>query len=274
MQGERCSCTLPWSVPLHPSSTVPEAKNDPVLRRYALRRLRLPLGSSTVPLVVPDASDWIRRGQWAPATLRGAEPPYWVQVWPASVAAARVLWRHGALAGRGVLDLGCGLGVPGAAAVLAGARVTFADQERDALAFAAWNATRLGAKDRVAVAALDWSRETIAGTFDAVVLADVSYRPLHHASLRHQLASCLAPGGVILHADPHRREATPFVQWLGEQFTCLTVSRATSFLDKRADIRLCVASESAETLASWHRALGLEPADAAHEPGTANSPPP
>jgi 2-polyprenyl-3-methyl-5-hydroxy-6-metoxy-1,4-benzoquinol methylase len=149
--------------------------------------------------------------------------------------------------------------------------VTFADREPDALAFAAWNATRLGAAERVTVLGVDWSRATVAGTFDVVVLADVTYRPLHHASLRHQLASCLAPGGVIVHADPHRREATPFVQWLQQQYACVTASRETSFLDKRAPIRLCVASTHADALADWRRPLGLDVATAASPPRAASA---
>lgn len=237
------------------STTVTEAKGDPVLRRYSLRRLRLPIGGETLSLVVPDAGSWIRRGAWVAATERGAEPPYWVQVWPASVCVARLLARVGSLRGKRVLDLGCGLGVPGIAAAKAGATVTFADREPDALAFAVWNGTR-AATDAAPVAhRLDWSREVVPGAFDVVLLADVSYRPVHHAALRRHLDACLAPGGVIVHAEPQRRESRAFVQWLQDAFATEVVLASTSFRDARIAVRVCVAIRQDDPVGPWRQAL-------------------
>lgn len=238
---------------------MPEARVDPVLRRYALRRLRLPLGSGTLPVVVPDPGDWIRRGEWAAAAARGDEPPYWVQVWPASVAVARLLARRGDLRGLRVLDLGCGLGIPGlGAAVLGGAQVIFADRERDALAFAAWNSARL-APGRAEVVRVDWAREVVAGSFDVLVMADVSYRAVHHLALHRHRTSCLAAGGVVVHADPHRREATPFVRALCRDMPHAVATAATSFAGRRTPVRLCVASHDAAALAAWRRLLPAQP---------------
>ena len=240
--------------PLAPS-TVIEAKSDPVLRRYDLRRLRLPIGGKTLSIVVPDAGSWIRRGEWVPAAERGAEPPYWVQVWPASVCVARLLARLGSLRGKTVLDLGCGLGVPGIAAASAGATVTFADREADALAFARWNATR-AATDAPPIARLfDWSREVVEGSFDALVLADVSYRPVHHAALQRHVRSCLAADGVVVHAEPLRRESNAFLQWLRAELTADVAIASTSFRDARVDVRLCVAARSSNCLAPWQQAM-------------------
>jgi predicted nicotinamide N-methyase len=247
------------SSPPSGAGTVPQAKQHATLRRYALRRLRLPLGGGSLSMVVPDAGDWIRRGQWTEAAERGAEPPYWVQVWPASVAVARLLWRQGGLAGRRVLDLGCGLGVPGLAAAAAGAHATFADREADALAFAQWNGEQI-APGRIAAQRLDWSREVLAGSFDVVVMADVSYRPVHHHALHRHVASCLLPGGVVVHADPHRREATPFVQALGERLPMVVATRDTAVEDRRVPVRLCVAGRDEAVLRAWQRTLGDPPA--------------
>jgi predicted nicotinamide N-methyase len=47
--------------------------------------------------------------------------PYWTRVWPSAVAlASEVLRRPELVAGKRVCDLGCGLGVAGIAAALAG----------------------------------------------------------------------------------------------------------------------------------------------------------
>jgi 2-polyprenyl-3-methyl-5-hydroxy-6-metoxy-1,4-benzoquinol methylase len=202
----------------------------------------------------------MRAGHWAAATVRGAEPPYWVQIWPASVAMARLLWRRGPVVGLRVLDLGCGLGVPGIAACRAGGAVTFADRQPDALAFAMWNGSRQGASLPPEAQLVDWSQQDLAGTFDLILLADVSYRPVHHGALRRHVLGCLAADGVVVHADPVRRESTPFVRWLHEQFSVLEVRRPTAFLDRRLDVRLCVGSRQESALAAWRQALGPDAA--------------
>ena len=237
--------------------TVPEAIQHPALRRYALRCLRLPLGGAVLPLALPDAKDWRRRGHWAAATERGAEPPYWVQVWPASVALARLLWRFGQLKGHSVLDLGCGLGIPGIAAARLGALVTFADREPDALHFAQWNGRRMStAAAGPATQLLDWSRDVVAGRFDFVLLADVSYRAPHHAPLRRQLEHALAPRGCIVHADPMRPESRVFLAQLERDFATLETTRTTHFGDKRVEVRLVVAARERSDLAQWTDAAG------------------
>lgn len=250
--------------------TVPEAKTDPVLRRFPLRRLRMPLGQGTLDLVVPDAGAWIRSGTWTDATLRGAEPPYWIQIWPAAVAMARLLARHGSLAGKQALDLGCGLGVPGITAMRCGAAVTFADCQPDALAFAAWNAERQPGGSKPRLDTIDWGRDVCAGRFDLLLLSDVSYRPLHHHALKRHLAACLADDGVVVHADPLRRESTPFVHWLEHEYSACCAQRRTSFLDRTLEVRLCVASKNPAALAAWQRAMagpGSKAADPpAHDP--------
>ncbi len=226
------------------------------MRRFPLRRLRLPLGSGSLSLVIPDANAWMRAGEWAAATVRGAEPPYWVQIWPASVAMARLLWRMGSLSSLRVLDLGCGLGVPGITACRGGGQVTFADLQPDALAFAMWNGSRQGAQVAPTPRQVDWSREDLVGTFDVMLLADVSYRPIHHAALRRHVLGCLSPDGVVVHADPVRRESTAFVQWLGQQFPVAEVRRQTTFQDRRLEVRLCVGGRDPARVAAWRVAMG------------------
>lgn len=234
--------------------TVPDAKADPVLRRYDLRRFRLPIAHGTLSMVLPDAAGWIRRGEWARATMRGAEPPYWVQVWPASVAVARLLARLPGLAGQRLLDLGCGLGVPGVAAVRAGAQVTFADREPDALAFACWNGSRQGGPAPKAVC-FDWGSDTLATCFDVIVLADVSYRPVHHLALQRHVSACLAAGGVVVHADPERPESVPFIRWLSTGRLALQRQVRTTLGDRSVAVRLCVASEDGARLQTLAEAI-------------------
>jgi 2-polyprenyl-3-methyl-5-hydroxy-6-metoxy-1,4-benzoquinol methylase len=185
------------------------------------------------------------------APVGQGEPPYWADVWPASVALARWLCRRGGLQGRSVVDLGCGLGVVGAAAARCGARVTLADREPDALAFASFNARLQGGAAAVEAVHHDWHRATLAAAFDLVCLADVSYRPVHHRPLLRHLEQCLRRGGLCIHADPERRESDGFLRLLAPRFATRSELVSTHFDGARRTVRLCFASHSQQDLDRW-----------------------
>ncbi len=249
--------------------TVPAARRDPRLRRYPLRRLRLPMAGGNLSIVVPGTDDWLHTGGWADAVDRGAEPPYWADVWPAAVAVARWLGRQGDLVGASVLDLGCGLGVPGAAAARGGAAVTFADLHRDALAFATFNARQQGAApERIVAVEHDWHGEALPGPFDLICLADVSYRPVHHPALLRQVRRGLAEGGVAVHADPFRRESDDFLRQVGREFAVRQSTLATHFGAARQPIRLTLVGRHEAVFARWTRGPGNLGDESAAGPAT------
>lgn len=241
---------------------VPEARTDPVLRRYPLRRLRLPVGQGQLSLVVPDERDWMREGTWAPAVVRGKEPPYWIRIWPAALAAARAVQRVQGLDGLRALDLGCGLGVPGVQAAAGGAVVTFADLEPDALAFARWNARHQpGSAAEPTDVPLDWAQGVVPGSFDLLLLSDVSYHDKHHRPLRRHLEQVLSHDGVALHADPHRERAGRFLHDLPEPFVTSSWSKSTWCQDRHANVRLTLIARGADRLQAWRERFGV-PVDA------------
>ena len=121
--------------------TVPEAREHPILRRYSPRRQRLSVKDGTLSIVTPDSMESLFAELDDDEFRRRDEiPPYWADVWPSSVALARRVCRGPSLAGKRVLDLGCGVGVAGCAALRHGADVLFVDRFEDALAFARFNA--------------------------------------------------------------------------------------------------------------------------------------
>jgi len=247
---------------------VPDAQQDPVLRRYPLRRLRVPVGPGQLSIVIPDDRAWMRQGTWAHDVLRGKEPPYWCRIWPVAVAIARQLVRargreqDNAFAGMRVLDLGCGLGVPGVQAAGLGAAVTFVDFEADALAFAKWNAAaQPGCEIPPTTQQVDWALGGVSGSFDLILLSDVTYHRNHHAPLRRQLASALADGGCVLHADPLRELSTSFLAEQRRAFHQTSWQRDTSFLDRRADARLTLLAKTAADMQTWRQHLSA-PSDA------------
>jgi predicted nicotinamide N-methyase len=137
--------------------------------------------------------------------------PYWAQLWPSGIALARAVAAL-APAGRRVLELGCGLGLPSIAAALAGARVLATDWSADAVAFTAANASRNGAALRTA--ACSWTEPgpvLAASPWELVLAADVLYEPRNVDQLLELLPRLVDETGQVWVADPGRRPAERFL---------------------------------------------------------------
>jgi predicted nicotinamide N-methyase len=138
--------------------------------------------------------------------------PYWAQLWPSAIVLARAT---AALrpAGRSVLELGCGLGLPSITAALRGARVLATDWSPDAVAFAAANATRNGAALRTAVCSWTEPGALVAeAPWDLVLAADVLYEARNVDQLLELLPRLVDDSGMVLIADPGRRPAERFLR--------------------------------------------------------------
>ena len=137
------------------------------------------------------------------------EPPYWAHLWSGALVLAAAV-PSGA---RSVLELGCGLGLPGLVAARRGARVTFVDREPVALAFvrasAAANAIRA-----VDLVAADVLTPAIRGRFDLVLAAELLYDRQAFGRLAGAIARHLAPGGRALLADAGRIDTAAFYEEL------------------------------------------------------------
>lgn len=209
---------------------VPEALQDPNLRRFRLRRHRLSVAGGTLSVVAPArAEDLIDAGV--------DRVPYWAEIWHASLGIARHLMRGPSLQGCRALDLGCGIGLAGLGACRRGATVQFVDRDQDALRFACFNAADNGLGGYHATR-LDWFEATLAGEYDLILLADVAYDERHFEPLLRHLRHCLRPGGAALLADPYRRVADAFVDMLCASFTSSTDHTATFFAGRRVALRL------------------------------------
>lgn len=131
--------------------------------------------------------------------------PYWVELWPASLALGQWLGEQRArLAGRRVLDLGCGLGLTALVAASLGGRVLGLDYEPAALRFAVANA-RANAAPGAAFACMDWRAPALrAGAADLVIAGDVMYEKRFAAPLADFLEHALARDGLAWAAEPNR----------------------------------------------------------------------
>jgi predicted nicotinamide N-methyase len=135
--------------------------------------------------------------------------PYWADVWESAIVLAEDLAAMDG-AGKTLLELGCGLGLPSLVAARAGFTVTATDYEETALEGVRYNAerNRIGG---LRTLVLDWRNlpEDL-GTFDLVVAADVLYETHHPAVLAATILRTLAPSGLGLVADPCRAKAAGF----------------------------------------------------------------
>ena len=135
--------------------------------------------------------------------------PYWADVWESAIVLAEDLADTDG-SGQTLLELGCGLGLPGLVAARAGFAVTATDYEEAALAGVRFNAAR-NSLPPLTTRVLDWRRPPAdLGLFDRVVAADVLYETHHPQALAQVIAATLAPGGIGLVADPCRLKAAAF----------------------------------------------------------------
>jgi predicted nicotinamide N-methyase len=130
--------------------------------------------------------------------------PFWAELWPSGTALAKAVATR-PLAGRRVLELGCGLGLVGVTAALAGAAVLVVDRSPEAIAFAALNAERNGVTLQRAVCAFDQPERLLAGApWDLVLAADVLYEQRNVPVLLWLLPRLVGQDGEVWLADPGR----------------------------------------------------------------------
>jgi predicted nicotinamide N-methyase len=141
---------------------------------------------------------------------RAPEPPYWAHLWVGAIALARRLAESKTLGGRRVLDLGCGLGLPGIVAAALGAEVWCVDRVPAALEFAAASAERNRLASNVRCLQLDFMNEEMGANFDLILAAELVYDPRSYRPLCDFLDRHLCHGGEIHLTDAFRSDAVSF----------------------------------------------------------------
>jgi predicted nicotinamide N-methyase len=138
--------------------------------------------------------------------------PYWAELWSSSVALAHDVARR-ALRGATVLELGCGLGLPSIAAVLAGGRVLATDWSPEAVRAAIENAERNGVRlDTEIVAWGEPDSIVRRAPWRFVLASDVLYERRNVEQLLGLLPRLVDEHSQVLIADPQRRPAEAFLE--------------------------------------------------------------
>ena len=157
--------------------------------------------------------------------------PYWASVWPVSRAlAVRILNSMERLSLKPqdslpalvhsaseapqltVLELGCGLGLAGVAALKAGHRVTFSDYDASALSYAKKNA-ELNGFSSCNFLELNWKAPQPI-EFDWIIGADLTWDLELVPHLINVFSRMLKPNGVIWLADQNRLDQVDFLRRL------------------------------------------------------------
>ena len=146
--------------------------------------------------------------------------PYWAEIWPSGIASAdALLTTDPIVAGTRVLEIGAGLGITAAAALLAGADLLCVDYFPESLAHCRRNAVRNAGREPETLA-LNWRRPDealwglIGDGFPLVLAADVLYEGRDVVPLADFVDRLLAPGGLFFLAHPGRPPALRFLELL------------------------------------------------------------
>jgi predicted nicotinamide N-methyase len=163
------------------------------------------VGGNTLPLwQVQDLEAHVDRTALLAGT-EALEPPYWAHLW----SGARVLAAAVPGGAQRVIEIGCGLGLPGLVAARSGASVVFLDHQAMPLAFVAESA-RANRITPVGLVVADFTVPPFRDPFDLVLAAEVVYDRAGFRKLAEALALLAGPRGGVLLADGHRIDTRAF----------------------------------------------------------------
>lgn len=170
---------------------------------------RFRFGDTSVTALVPDPVLLnVRRADGVAAA------PYWARIWPASIGLCEFLAREPQyLAGKRVLELAAGLGLPGLLAAATAAQVTLSDLDPEAVAVMKAAAVRNGLAN-VSCRVIDWTAIPEDLRPELVLLSDVNYDPALFSPLFDSMAALLEGGATIVLSTPQRLMAKPFIERL------------------------------------------------------------
>ena len=201
---------------------------DALEHRFVTEVAEVEVGSRAFSILRPRNSDDLIREE---DFVKDERLPYWADIWPSStILAAHLvsLTKSGRprTAGRG-LELGCGVGLVTIAAMIAGYEMLATDYYTDALAFTRANAWR-ELKKEPETRMIDWRAfPKDAGKFDLILASDVLYEKEYALLLPGIFKKALAPGGMVILADPGRIGVPEFMDEC--KYVGLVVRSKTTF---------------------------------------------
>jgi predicted nicotinamide N-methyase len=186
-------------------NALPPLPRTPMEAITDLVRERVILGETTFLIDRPDDSDGLINHPAIRAAFAADEYlPYWADLWPAARMLAKAVLAEPWQPGTVCLEIGCGHGLPGVAALSRGLHVIFNDYDATAVEFAASNARLNGFTD-FEERPFDWRDPPADLTVPVVLGSDLIYELRNVEPLVGVLTRVLRPGGLCLLSDQDRK---------------------------------------------------------------------
>jgi predicted nicotinamide N-methyase len=182
-----------------------------------LIRERVVLEGRTFLIERPDGSDRLLDHPQVRSTFAQDEfLPYWADLWPAARMLAKVILRENWPPNTPVLEIGCGLGLPGIAALARGLHVTFSDCDPTALHFAARNARLNGFSD-FQLLRMDWRSPPTDLQTPLLLASDLIYEARNVEPIVALMRRVLTPDGACLLTDQDRPHSATLRETLARE---------------------------------------------------------
>jgi len=140
--------------------------------------------------------------------------PYWADLWPSAIASSRFLVENNIIAEKmAVLEIGCGLGLPGVVAGRLGAEVTFTDYLSEPLEFAKKN-WDMNNDRHASFQIIDWRNIPPGINADIILASDVAYENRSFGFLINFIKRMTSEGKIVLLSEPGRMLAASFIKEL------------------------------------------------------------
>ena len=137
--------------------------------------------------------------------------PYWGSLWETSPRTAALILQHQWPSRLKALELGCGIGVTGIAALFAGHEVTFSDHATAAVRLAVNNAGLNGFPNS-AGKVFDWRQPPKSSHYDFVFGSDLLYDTSNHQPLLNVIQQMLNADGIAWLGEAGRANADVFME--------------------------------------------------------------
>ncbi len=170
--------------------------------------------------------------------------PYWADLWPSAIALAEHIVENNIIkTGTKILEIGCGLGLPGITAGKLGAQVTFTDYMQAPLDFAKKN-WELNNSSTAEFKLLDWRKADTSIDADIILASDIAYESKSFEPIIMALKNLCSTDRVILLSEPNRALAKPFLEKLNDHFEVKKYSRKVTLNQLESTINILTLKNS------------------------------
>ncbi|TAH41786.1 MAG: hypothetical protein EYC69_07245 [Bacteroidetes bacterium] len=151
------------------------------------------------------------------ADVQDERIPYWADLWPSAIVLSKYLVRRDIIhPGSKVLELGCGIGLPGIISGRLGAHVVFTDYIQEALDLAKLNWDKNnGATAEFLL--MDWRKPNISLKADIILASDIAYEKKSFEDLVRAFRFLVGINTRMFISEPNRAFSQSFFRDLKTQ---------------------------------------------------------